>query len=204
MRKKVKLKADFSNVLKEKKLPIISLDERWHTLFPEAKKPTYIKELEHKLNQLIKQQGKMISDMKDMKKVKSRLMGEIVANMDAQTSNQRSFKEKKLDKSQRLIKDINEKLKSDENELVEIPYKIKEANDKLTVESMNICYDRMKTNSKEIKELEDSILKMRDELKRKLLLKQDLEQDNTLIYTYMHDLLGSEVLESLDNITKLE
>jgi len=203
MRKKIKIKADFSEALKGKKLPIISLDERWHTLFPESNKPTYIKEQEKNLNKLMKQQGKIISNMKDMKKVKNHLMDEIVANMDAQTSNQRNMKEKRLDKSQKLIKEINSKLKVDEDELAEIPYKIKESNEKLVIESMNICYKRLKTNSQEIKELEDSILKMREELKKRILLKQDLEETNTLIYSYMHDLLGSDVLETLDNIIKL-
>ena len=203
MRKKVKIKADFSEALKGKKLPIISLDERWHTLFPENNKPTYIKELEKNLDKLMKQQGKIISDMKDMKKVKNRLMDGIVANMDAQTSNQRNMKEKRLDKSQKLIKEINSKLKVDEDELAEIPYKIKEANEKLVTESMNLCYKRLKTNGQEIQELEDSILKMREELKKQILLKQDLEETNTLIYSYMHDLLGSDVLETLDNIIKL-
>ena len=68
---------------------------------------------------------------------------------------------------------------------------------------MNLCYKRLKTNSQEIQELEDSILKMREELKKQILLKQDLEETNTLIYSYMHDLLGSDVLETLDNIIKL-
>ena len=39
----------------------------------------------------------------------------------------------------------------------------------------------------------------RTELKRRIIIKQDKEIANTNIYTYMHDLLGPEMMEVFDN-----
>ena len=44
--------------LKGKKVPILVLDRRWHTLFPQGEKPAEIIQLEEKLNELLKGQGK--------------------------------------------------------------------------------------------------------------------------------------------------
>ena len=43
--------------LKGKKVPILVLDRRWHTLFPQGEKPAEIIQLEEKLNELLKRQG---------------------------------------------------------------------------------------------------------------------------------------------------
>lgn len=40
---------------------------------------------------------------------------------------------------------------------------------------------------------------MRVELKKKVLIKQDKELKNTEIYSYMHDLLGPDMIEIFDN-----
>ena len=39
---------------------------------------------------------------------------------------------------------------------------------------------------------------MRDELKRMVIEKQEMEEENARIYSYMHDILGSEVIELFD------
>lgn len=189
---------DFKNSLKNKKIPILTLDNRWHELFPEYDKPPVIKELEKSINELIKEQGKLVNDMKDMKKLKKKLMEEIVANMETNDGADSKLKAKKLDKSQKFIKEINEKMKDSEDKLGDIPYTIKELNEKLMVESMKICYGRMKDNGSEIKKLSEWIIKVREELKQNILIKQDLEVKNNSIYSYMHDMLGAEVMQMFD------
>ena len=42
-------------------------------------------------------------------------------------------------------------------------------------------------------------LQPKTELKRRIIIKQDKEIANTNIYTYMHDLLGPEMMEVFDN-----
>lgn len=197
MRKK-KESLQIEKVLAGRKVPILTLDAKWHDLFPANDKPANIKELENKLNQLLKKQGKLVSDIKGMKALKPKLMDEIIVNMGADNTKEGRLKAKKLDRNQKLIKDIGNKMSKAEDELLELPYEIKAVNEKLIIESAKVCYQRIQINKKTIEDTNQWILKTRNELKEKILLKQDLEEKNTSVYTYMHDLLGADLLENLD------
>ena len=96
MAKKEK-KYDFQKVVKNKKLPILTLDTRWHELFTEDEKTSGIKELEQKVNNLLKKQGKLVNDIKDMKRLKNSLFKDIMVNMDIGTDLIGKAKEKKLE-----------------------------------------------------------------------------------------------------------
>lgn len=181
-----------------KKIPILTLDTRWHELFPEYDKPDYIKGLEEQVNTLIKRQGKLTTDIKEIKALKKKLIHEIIERMDTDTLSTKAENEKKLEQNHKLIQEANEKIAEYDEELGRVPYLIKEANKNLMIESMSICYNQLQMNTKEIQQLEDWILKTREELKDKILMKQDIEKKNETMYTYMHDLLGVEVMEMFD------
>ena len=55
-----------------KKLPILVLDERWHKLFPGGNKPEEVKSLEKKCNELLKEQGKLVNEIKELRKGKKK------------------------------------------------------------------------------------------------------------------------------------
>lgn len=191
---------NYRALLKNKQIPILVLDNRWHELFPEAKKTPKIKELEKKLNDLLKSQGKMVNDSKDMKKKKKQLMADIVKNMDADNSFEGMEKSKKMEEDQKQIIAINEKLKLHDNELLDMPYKIKEANEQLMAESIKIMYTKFSDNKNKINKLNNWIQKAREELKMRILMKQDLEDESNKVYSYMHDLLGANIMEALDRM----
>lgn len=191
-------KTDLKSIVKNKKLPILTLDTRWHELFPEDVKTPEIKELEQRVNQHLKRQGKLVNDIKDMKKLKNSLIKDIMVNMDIGTDLIGKAKEKKLDQNKQLIKELNEKLEAAMDELGDIPYQIREANEELMIESINIFYDSYRMNKEELAKVADWINSIREELKHKLLEKQDLETKNTLIYSYMHDIIGAELMELFD------
>lgn len=197
MRKKRK-SVDFSNLLSSKRIPIVVLDERWHKLYEKEPKSLRVVELEKKLNDLLKQQGRLVSEGKSLKSAKNQLMGGIVANMNVDLSPAGKLNGKKLQRSQKLIQEINGKLKETDNDLAEMPYRIKEANSKLVVEGINQCYQKLEVNADERNELDRKMNAMREELKHMIVRKQDLEEENANIYTYMHDVLGSEIMELLD------
>ncbi|MDF2943972.1 MAG: hypothetical protein K0S01_2830 [Herbinix sp.] len=192
-------KPDFQKVVKNKKLPILTLDTRWYELFNDDQKTVEINDLEQKVNNLLKKQGKLVNDIKDIKKLKNSLMKDIMVNMDIGTDLLGKAKEKKLDKNKQYINEINVKITEWMDELADIPYQIKEVNEALMVESIDNCYSRLEDNKDEIKKISDWIAGVREELKNKILIKQDLETKNTLIYTYMHDILGAEIMELFDN-----
>lgn len=191
-------KIDFTNVVKDKKLPILTLDSRWHEIFPEDLKTSAIRELEQKVNNLLKKQGKLVYDIKDMKRLKSSLLKDIVDNMDISKDLSGKAKEKKLDKNKQFVNELNQKIDKSMDELADIPYQIKLVNEELLAESINVFYNQLKDNKEEIREVTDWIANIREELKNRILIKQDLEAKNSLIYTYMHDILGAEIMELFD------
>jgi septal ring factor EnvC (AmiA/AmiB activator) len=134
-----------------------------------------------------------------MKNLKNNLLKDIVVNMDISRDIIGKAKEKRLGKNKQYINELNEKIEAAMEELAELPYQIKLVNEELLAESIQVFYNQLETNKGDIKEVTDWIANIREELKKKILLKQDLETKNSLIYTYMHDILGAEIMELFDS-----
>ncbi len=195
---------DLREIILKSKVPIITLDERWHILFPEEKKTNRIKFLEKRLNDLVKGRGKLTSDISDLKNLKKRLMEEVINSMGETKGISARLKEKKQDKIQKLILEINEKLGEADEALVKRPREIEEANADLLLECMRGWYEKMEANNEEIDRIAAWVEVVREELKEKLLVKQDREVENEAIYSYMHALLGPKVMENLDSSRREE
>ncbi|MBO5094405.1 MAG: hypothetical protein J6C33_08625 [Lachnospiraceae bacterium] len=183
-----------------RKIPVLTLDNKWHKLFTQTGSTPEIASLSEKLNDLLKRQGKLNNEIKEIKRLKKKLMDNIVASMNAvsDTEEKSSGAEKKMEESRRLIEECNEKLEEYEDECLELPRQIDAVNYKLMLATMEICYDRLQSNAKEIGEIGSWIAKTRVELKKKLLKKQESEIENHNLYSYMHDIFGAEVLEIFD------
>lgn len=190
---------DFFQAIKDKKIPIVTLDRRWHELFTENKKTAQVKKLENRVNTLMKQQARYVKDAKELKKLKKKLMQEIVENMGDEGVQNETIRTKKMEQNQKLIKEMNQKLEQLDMQLEEIPKEIKSANEELLMESMRVSYITLNKNKQEIDELTSWIEIARAQLKEKVLHKQEMELNNSAIYSYMHDLLGAEVIEIFDS-----
>lgn len=188
----------FQPALEGKKIPVLILDHKWHQLFTQAEPDKRIKRLEEELNDLLKRQGKANTDIKEIKKIKKKLMAEIVEKAEEAATGKDSKAEKKLAENKRLINECNEKMEGYEDELIELPGKIDRVNKELMLETMAICYDRLKKNESEIKETAEWVAKIRVELKKRLIRKQEKEQMNQALYSYMHDIFGADVIDIFD------
>ena len=188
----------YSPALKEKKIPILTLDNKWHRLFTQTNPNKTILRLEEELNDLLKKQGKATTESKDIKRLKKKLMQEIVENAEgtAEGNNQKALK--KMEDNKRLINECNERLTMYEDQLIELPGEIDRVNRELMLQTMDICYDTLKTNETEIEETAKWVAAIRVELKKRLIRKQEMEQMNQDLYSYMHDIFGAEVIEIFD------
>ena len=188
-----------SESIKDTKIPILVLDQKWHQLFRISTKTDEIKGKEKQLNDLLKRQGQLNDDLKQHKKLKSTLMNNIVENMDGtETHNQNSISSKKLEEDKRLIDEINQKIEELEDELLEIPRKIKETNEELMVLTVTFCYDAFRTNAKEIEEITNWITQVRHDLKVNIVKKQNRELHSKQMYAYMHDIFGAKTVDLFD------
>lgn len=190
---------EFLAALKEKKVPILVLDQKWHRLFALSGKTEAICRLEEALNRLLEMQGQMNNDIKELKKAKARLMGSIVENMEGTSEeNANDIASKKLDESRRLIDEVNAQIEEKEDALLDMPHLITDANRALMLESMNYCYARLRDNRTEIDEIAEWITGIRIELKKNIVKKQNCEINNRQIYSYMHDIFGAQLLDIFD------
>ena len=186
----MKERQDFKSALIGKTVPLLVLDQKWHRLFAVHGKTDEIKELEAKLNTLLAEQGRLNNRLKELKKLKGRLLDEIVQGMDD--------KEAKIEENKRLIDEINVKLEECEDDLMDIPRQIRETNDELMLHSMDYFYDKIRVNQSESLEIEEWIQQVRIDLKKNIIRKQNRDINNREIYAYLHDIFGAEVINIFD------
>lgn len=189
----------FENALKSAKVPVLVLDNKWHRLFKKIGITDDIKRLENELNELLKRQGKINTEMKALKKIKSDLMGDIVNNMDNGDENRDAkVSDKKLDDNKRLIAEANDKMAAYEDEMLDLPREIDRVNKELMLHTMNLCYDRLSENTDQIEEIANWIRDIRIQLKKNVIRKQEMEMNNADLYTFMHNIFGNDVMDIFD------
>lgn len=189
---------EFNEALKNKKIPILTLDNNWHRLFTQTQPTEEISSLEKEINSLLKKQGKMNTETKDIRKLKKRLMDEIVTLMDELGSNPGKQTEKKLNENKKLIAECNKKLEQYGDDLYDVPRKINELNYKLMIATMESCYEDIQDNNAEIERLSKQIDELRIELKKSVVRKQKKINRNQNYYTYMHNIFGADVIDIFD------
>ena len=190
----------FKEALAGKEIPLLTLDNKWHQLFTQAQTeiPAEVQRGEVKLNELIKRQGKLNTESKDIRKVKKKLMTEVMEMADLSGGNPDAATEKKMEDNRRLINECNERLEDYARELRLLPEEIAQINHKLMLITMDICYQKIAENTREIDKIEEWVKDIRIEMKKKLIRKAENEQEVFSLYSYMHDIFGAEVIEIFD------
>jgi flagellar biosynthesis component FlhA len=188
----------YMSALEGKSIPILTLDNKWHQLFTQTEMTPEIEQLADELNALVERDGKLRSENKDIKRLKKKLLGEIVPLRDKATKSPSVAIEKEISERTRLINDCNERLSGREDELLDLSRQIYDVDYKLMLETMKVCYERLHDNTAEIKGLDEWISKVRIELKKNVIRLQETEMENYNLYSYMHQIFGPEVIEIFD------
>lgn len=176
-------------------VPLVTVDNRWHELFPEKYKTSKIKALEVNVKELVKKQGKLINENKDLKRAKKKLMSDIVKNMD-------DAENPVIKKGKKLMEELNEKITANEDELAKIPYELREANEELMAYSMMECYERMLENREQVDRIKVWMEDVKAQVKEQKVKQLILEEDTQKIYAYLHDLVGPEAMNRFDKDRK--
>ena len=69
---------DFLKALEGKNIPILTLDHNWHRLFGQSRMTPRIKDLEEEVNDLLKEQGRINTEMRKLTALKKDLMDKIL------------------------------------------------------------------------------------------------------------------------------
>lgn len=190
----------YSDALVGKDVPILFEDQKWQQLFSLSPKTAKIKQLEAELIKLVSKQEKIREKIKDVKRLKKKLLGEIVVLRDDASKNPRQSKkiESQIDDHTRLIKECNEKIEECEDNMLGLPRDIYQMNYQLMVETMNLFYKRMHDNTVEIDAIDEWVSQVRVKLKKNVIRLQEKEIENFNVYSYMHNIFGPEVIDLFD------
>ena len=99
----------FFQALQGKKIPVLTLDNKWYRLLTEENR-TEVSALEEELNALLKRQGKLNAEIKDIKKLKKKLMNEIVSLADEAEQTPGQDLTEKMEQNKKLVEECNERL----------------------------------------------------------------------------------------------
>ena len=188
----------YMQALQGKKIPLLTLDAKWHALFPDFRKTREIKRLEKELNRLIEKQGQTANDLLDYKKAKKVMMQNVIDNMTDGHEFDSPIRVRKQEKNKQLIEEINDKIAKAKEDKFQFPAEIAAKNHELLIACMQVCYTELSDNTERIEQAEAEITALREQLKNTILHKQDMEMRNTEVYKYMHNLLGPDVVEIFD------
>ncbi|AOZ96163.1 hypothetical protein SAMN02745247_01259 [Butyrivibrio hungatei DSM 14810] len=189
----------YSRALEGKSIPILTLDNKWHQLFTQTEMTPEIEQLADELNALVERDGKIRTETKNIKKIKKKLLGEIMPLRDqANKSGGSASIEKEIQDRTRLINECNDKLASHEDELLDLSKEIYDLDYQLMVETMKVCYETLHDNTDYIKTMDEWVSQVRVELKKNVIKLQEAEMENYNLYSYMHQIFGPEVIEIFD------
>jgi len=182
----------YESALLGRNIPILPLDNKWYRLMVGLVKTKEMLKDEEEIKTLLKLQGKLNTDIKSAKKLKTKLMNDIVGGMDetGAQSNQEELKKQ--------IEECNAMIEENQLKLHDIPNQIGEINYRLMVATMEQCYEIIQDNTAEIDEITQWIADIRVELKKNVVRKQERELKNQEIYSYMHDIFGAQVIDIFD------
>lgn len=188
----------FKPALEKTKVPILTLDNNWHRLFTQTNATSEIKKLEKKLNELLKEQGKVNTEEKKLKAVKRKLMDEIIQLADRYDGQRDDAVQKTMDRQKEMVEECNKRLEDLAEENQNIPQEIEKVNYQLMLKTMELCYKRLEENRKEIEYYEKWIQDIRVQLRENIIRKQDRETSTYELYSYMHNIFGPNVIDIFD------
>lgn len=181
-------------------IPVLTLDERWYHLITDKLKTDEISYWEKQVNELLKKQGQINNDIKEVKKIKSQLIKDVVDNMQDEDNDPK--RAKVMEQNQKLIQEAKDKINSLEDEALDLPRDIAQANRNLLIETVKVCYNKINSNKEDLEVLDKWINATRVKLKKNILIRQDKEEANNRMYSSMHDILGPDVMIELDRINE--
>ncbi|HHV30241.1 hypothetical protein [Acetivibrio mesophilus] len=187
------------SVLKKSSIPILILDERWHTVFKNTEKSKDIIEKEEKLKELLKEESRLAFEKKEILSRKKSCLEKILKLTPEVFDNNNLQSKEEMQKYEKEINHINERINSIDAEIDNMPEKIREANLELLEHTINSVYFKMRENQLRLRELDELIEQTKKQLESYIDEKSGLSEYDNGIYMYFHDLLGGEELQKLDN-----
>lgn len=176
---------------------IVTLDANWYNVYAN-KKPLKIQQLELKLNKLMAKQGQCGQDLKNLKLLKNKKLSEIQQLMPLAHDQGEAQAIKHMSQNERIVKEINKKMASLEEQLTRLPGEIETVNEQLLGISLNDAYQELMAIKNRKRNLDHEIKALHETLKEKVGLQSEMDESINKLYIFIHDVAGVELIEQLD------
>ncbi|WP_353093382.1 hypothetical protein [Tissierella praeacuta] len=185
------------SILIKNRISLLHNDDSWNKLFGDANDKN-IQNAKEELIQLVNKEREIEIRNRELQKEKMKCMKMILGVSDSINNDNKIENIKLLDDYKNSIININEELEEITFQLETIPKEIREVNLRLLNATIQYGYNELKTKERVVNESVSEIAVLRQRLKELIKTKNDYEEWVNEAYTFLHGLLGSEVIEKID------
>ena len=185
-------------ILVRNNIHVLTLDERWNSLFAGVERTPAIERLEDALNQSLKDQAKLTAEQLENASDKKRLLSRIMELTVEAFTNENAAARDEISSCEAKVKQINARELEIAAGLGALDGAIRKANMDLLEGAVTLMYPGIHSAQARIAELEAEIEAMREKLKGAISEKETLAATYDAAYQFMHGLLGADQIEALD------
>lgn len=191
--KDIKLNYD---IMAKNNIPLLVNSFEWKNMFGNLDNND-IQNAKKELLEHLRNQRKYKSDLKKLQNKKRDIMVDIV-NLSHKVNNNDKNSISKLELSRSEMLEINKEIENLEIELDNMPSKIRHSNFELLNITIKIAYQDLKIKEKKLVPIYNEIEELRIKLKELIENKNDYEEEINNAYTFLHNMIGKEEIEKLD------
>lgn len=185
------------SILLKNKIPLLHNDDSWIKLFGDTDDKN-IQNAKEELIELVSKEKEIEIQYRELQKEKLKCMKMILGVSDSINNENKVENIALLDDYKNRMININEELEELTFQIETIPKEIRETNLKLLNATVQYGYDELKAKEKIVNQSISEIEILRQRLKELIETKHDYEEWINQTYTFLHGLLGSEVIEKID------
>lgn len=179
------------------KLPLLHKDENWINLFGNTKDDE-IKKYSDEIIELENEEKELLELLKTLDNDKKNCMTMILKVSDSVNTDKKKENIKFLDEYKEVLLNLNDKIDEVLFRIELIPDKIREANFQLLNATIKTGYENLSEKEKELSNAVEELDKVNKRMNE--LVEVKIRNENWIdgIYTFMHRLLGNDVIDNLD------
>lgn len=185
------------NILRKNKIPLLFNEPSWVKLFGDSGDRS-IQNRKEELILLVSKEKEMSIRSRKLQKEKLESMKMILGISDSINNDNKTENIVLLDEYKDKIYKINQELEELTFQLETMPKEIREGNFKLLNATIQYGYDELRYKEKIVNQSTEEIETLRQKLKGLMETKYDYEEWINETYTFLHGVLGSEMIEKID------
>lgn len=188
----------FLSEKEKRKLPLLHQDEEWINLYENTSDES-MDQSAAILRHLLTNEEEAKKQFSLVTAEKKAAMRKIIQLSDSINNNHNLSDVDLLDAERIRVDKLNYDLDNIQYELETLPKKIQDANMKLLEATVDFSYTELNRREEELIEINREMIEIRDRLRELFERRIAHEEWNEKIYVYLHSLLGSAVIEKIDD-----